>query len=119
MNLRFGNRLPRGQWATFGLLLTLSVGMMGASGTRLAATVRSDVNFMLNPVEIWINGATDTLGSYWSTLTQLDRLRSENEKLREDNQTLKEELARMPAIARLNDDWTKISQAPQTSPYQT
>jgi rod shape-determining protein MreC len=117
MNLRSG-RLPRGQWVAFGLLLTLSVGMMGASGTRFAHTVASDANFMLNPVEIWANDAADTVGSYWSTLTSLDRLRSDNQKLRDENQTLAEELARMPAIARLNDDWTKISQAAATSPYQ-
>jgi rod shape-determining protein MreC len=118
MNLRSG-RQPRGQWVAFGLLLTLSVGMMGASGTRFARTVASDVNFMLNPVESWINDTTDTLGSYWTTLTQLDRLRSENESLRDENQTLKDELARMPAIARINDDWTRISQAAATAPYQT
>jgi rod shape-determining protein MreC len=117
MNLRSG-RLPRGQWVAFGLLLTLSVGMMGASGTRFAHTVTSDANFMLNPVEVWVNGAADTAGSYWSALTSLDRLRSDNQKLRDENQTLAEELARMPAIARLNDDWTKISQAAATSPYQ-
>ena len=118
MNVRSGYRLPRGQWVVFGLLLTLSIGMMGASGTRFARTVRDDVNFMLNPVEGWINDTADTVGSYWFTLTQLDHVRSENEQLREENQTLKEELARMPGIARLNDDWTKISQAQQTSPYQ-
>ena len=118
MNLRSG-RLPRGQWVAFGVLLTLSVGMMGASGTRLARTVTSDVNYMLAPVESWINDTTDTLGSYLSTLTQLDRLRSENQRLRDENQTLSEELARMPAIARINDDWTRISQAAATAPYQT
>lgn len=118
MNLRSG-RLPPGQWLVFGLLLTLSVGMMGASGTRFARIVRDDVNFMLNPVEIWINDTADTVGSYWSTLTQLDRLRSDNEQLREENQTLKGELARMPAIGRLNDDWTRINQAGANSQYQT
>ena len=81
MNPRSGYRLPRGQWVVYGLLLTLSVGMMGASGTRLARTVGDDVNFMVNPVEIWINQTADTAGSYWSTLTQIDHLRSENERL--------------------------------------
>ncbi|MGD0018883.1 MAG: rod shape-determining protein MreC [Candidatus Limnocylindrales bacterium] len=118
MNARSGYRLPRGQWVVFGLLLTLSIGMMGASGTRFVRTVRDDVNFMLNPVEGWVNDTADTVGSYWFTLTQLDHVRSENQQLREENQTLKEELARMPGIARLNDNWTKISQAQQTSPYQ-
>jgi rod shape-determining protein MreC len=118
MNLRY-RRLPRGQWLVFGLLVTLSVGMMGTSGTRLARVMGDDVNYMINPVEIWLNGTADTIESYLSTLTKLDSVASENERLRAENEQLREQLARMPAIARLNDDWTKISQAQQTSPYQT
>jgi rod shape-determining protein MreC len=118
MNLRYG-RLPRGQWLIFGLLLTLSVGMMGASGTRLARVLGDNVNYILNPVEIWINGTADTISTYVSTLPKLDSVASENERLKAENDRLKEELARMPAIARLNDDWTKISQAQQSSPYDT
>jgi rod shape-determining protein MreC len=118
MNWRY-RRLPAGQWLVFGLLLTLSVGMMGTSGTRLARVAGDDVNYMLNPVETWLNGAADTLQTYWSTLTRLDSVASENDQLKAENDKLKEQLARMPAIARLNDDWTKISQAQATSPYQT
>ncbi|MGD0862245.1 MAG: rod shape-determining protein MreC [Candidatus Limnocylindrales bacterium] len=119
MNTRSGYRLPRGQWLVFGLLLTMSVGMMGASGTRFARTVQSDVNFMLNPVELAINSAADTVASYWSTITQLDSLRQQNEKLSQENERLKEELARMPAISLLNDDWTRVSQEAALSPYST
>ena len=61
MNSRPAYR-PRGQWVVFGLLLTLSVGMMGASGTRFARTIQGDVNFMLNPVENLVNDAADTVG---------------------------------------------------------
>jgi len=107
----------------FAVLLTVSVGMMGASGTRLARTIQSDVNYLLNPVEVGVNDVADTLGStvgaYWSTLTQVDSLRKENEALRQENQTLKEQLARMPAITRLNDDWTRITQAAESTQYQT
>jgi rod shape-determining protein MreC len=119
MSFRSGARLPRGQWIVFGLLLTLSVGMMGGSGTRFAGTLQTNANLIVNPIEIAINDTLDAMGSYWTTLTQLDSLRTENERLREENQTLKEELARMPAIGRLNDDWTQISEAHQNSQYQT
>jgi rod shape-determining protein MreC len=119
MNARPANRLPRGQWVVFGVLLLLSVGMMGASGSRLASTIRADVNYLLNPVETVINDAADTVGSYWTTLTQLDRLRSENDQLRQENTTLREQLMRMPAIARLNDDWTRISLERDRVPYET
>ncbi len=77
--------------------------MMGASGSHTAATIQSDANYMLNPVEGALNDAADTLGSYWSTLTQLDDVRTQNEQLRQENQTLQEELNRMPAISQLND----------------
>jgi rod shape-determining protein MreC len=119
MSFRSGARLPRGQWIAFGLLLSLSVGMMGASGTRLAGTLQTNVNLILNPIEIAVDNAADTAGSYWTTLTQLDSMHNENERLRQENATLKEQLARMPAIGRLNEDWTRISEAQQNSQYQT
>jgi rod shape-determining protein MreC len=101
------------------LLVTLSVGMMGASGSHFAATIQSDANYMLAPVEGALNDTADTLGSYLSTLTQLDDLRTQNEQLRQENQTLQEELNRMPAISQLTTDWTRVSQAQQDSQYQT
>ncbi len=119
MNSRWGYRLPRAQWVAYGLLLTLSVGMMGASGSHFAATVQSDANFMLAPVEGALNDTADTLGSYLTTLTQLDDLRTQNDQLRQENQTLEEELARQPAISQLNTDWTRVSQAQQNLQYQT
>jgi rod shape-determining protein MreC len=123
MSLRSGNRFPRGQLAVFGLLLTLSVGMMGASGTRLARTIGTVANAMLNPVEVAINDIADTLGStvaaYWSTLTQVDSLRKDNERLTKENQTLKEELGRSGAVSQLNTDWTRITQAALDTQYQT
>jgi len=119
MSLRPGSRLPRGQWIVFGLLLSLSVAMMGASRTRLAGTLQTNANLILNPIEVAIDDGLDTLGSYWNTLTQLDSVRQENERLREENEVLRDQLARMPAIGRLNEDWTKISEAQQTSQFQT
>ena len=119
MNSRSGYRLPRAQWVVYGLLVTLSVGMMGASGSHFAATIQSDANYMLAPVEGALNDTADTLGSYLSTLTQLDDLRTQNEQLRQENQTLQEELNRMPAISQLTTDWTRVSQAQQDSQYQT
>lgn len=119
MNSRPGNRLPRGQWVVYGLLVTLSVGMMGASGTHFAGTIQSDANYMLNPVEGALNDTADTVFSYWSTILQLDNARTQNEQLRQEVQTLNEELSRMPAISQLNTDWTKVSAAQQSSQYQT
>jgi rod shape-determining protein MreC len=119
MSLRPRSRLPRGQWIVFGLLLSLSVAMMGASRTRLAGTLQTNANLILDPVEVAIDDGLDTLGSYWNTLTQLDSVRQENERLREENEVLRDQLARMPAIGRLNEDWTRISEAQQKSQYQT
>jgi rod shape-determining protein MreC len=119
MSFRPRSRLPSGQWIAFGLLLILSVGMMGASNTRTAATLQTDANLILNPVENTVNDGLDTVGSFWNTLTQINQLRTENERLSQENKTLKEQLARMPAIARLNEDWTRISEAQQGSQYQT
>jgi rod shape-determining protein MreC len=119
MNSRPGNRLLRGQWLVYGLLVTLSVGMMGASGSHTAATIQSDANYLLNPVEGALNDTADTVVSYWSTILQLDNVRTQNEQLRQEVQTLTENLARMDAISQLNTDWTKVSQAQQSSQYQT
>ncbi len=112
-------RAIRREWTIFGVLLISSVGLMGVSGTRTAHDVESSVNFALSPIETVINNATDTAQSYFTAITQIDRLRTENERLRQENLTLQEQLNRMPAISKLNDDWTKITEAQQSVPYQT
>jgi rod shape-determining protein MreC len=103
----------------FGTLLIISVGMMGISDTGTAHDLQSAVNFVAMPAETAINNAADTVGSYWSALTQIDRLASRNKQLEDSNLTLQEELDRMGAISKLNDDWTKITTAAQSVPYET
>ena len=112
-------RTIRREWTAFGALLILSVGMMGVSDTRTAQDLQSVVSSALRPVETFVNDVADTAGSYWSALTQIDRLRSQIEQLNQENLTLKEELDRMGAISQLNDDWTKITSAAAGVPYQT
>ena len=96
-----------------------SVGLMGVSGTATAHDIESSVNYALNPIETGLNNAADTVESYWSALTQIDRLRSQIEQLRQQNQTIQEELDRMPSISRLSDDWTQITQEAGAIPYDT
>jgi rod shape-determining protein MreC len=109
----------RRQWTVFGILLTISVVLMGASGTGTAHDLQSAANFAFNPVEGWLNGAADTVDSYWSAITQIDHLRTENDLLAQENQTLRDQLLRMPSIAKLNDDWTKITDTQVSEPYKS
>jgi len=112
-------RTIRREWTAFGALLIISVGMMGVSDTRTAQDLQSVVNSALRPVETFINDVADTAGSYWSALTQIDRLRSQIEQLNNENLTLQEQLDRMGAVSKLNDDWTKITSAAAGVPYET
>jgi len=93
--------------------------MMGMSGTQTAHDLESAVNTVASPVESFVNNIADTAGSYWSALTQIDRLRTQNEQLKQDNLTLQEELDRMGAISQISDDWTQITVAAAGIPYQT
>jgi rod shape-determining protein MreC len=112
-------RTIRREWTVFGALLIISVGMMGMSGTTTAHDLESAVNTVASPVESFVNNIADTAGSYWSALTQIDRLRTQNEQLKQDNLTLQEELDRMGAISQISDDWTQITVAAAGVPYQT
>jgi rod shape-determining protein MreC len=112
-------RTIRREWTAFGALLIISVGLMGISDTTAAHDLQSAATTVANPVETVINSFADTAGSYWSALTQIDRLRTENERLKQDNLTLQEELDRMGAISKLNEDWTKITAEAQAVPYRT
>ena len=112
-------RTIRREWTTWGTLLILSVGLMGVSDTTQAHDLQSAVNTAVGPAETVLSNAADTAGSYWSALTQIDKLRTDSERLRLENQTLNEQLDRMPAISKLNDDWTKITSAQQSVPYRT
>ena len=117
MNARPVRRRARTQLTLFGILLAISVVLMGASGTSTANDVESGFNYAMQPPVTLLNQAADTLGSYWSAFTQIDSLRTENDQLRAENEKLQQELDRMPAISQLNIDWTKISEAQQALPY--
>lgn len=112
-------RAIRREWTAFGALLIISVGMMGVSGTQAAHDLESSVNWLVSPAARFVNNVADTAGSYWSALTQIDRLRTQIEQLRQENLTLQEQLDRMGAISQLNDDWTQITTAAAGVPYQT
>jgi rod shape-determining protein MreC len=112
-------RTIRREWTTWGTLLILSVGLMGVSDTTQAHDLQSAVNTAVSPVETVLSNAADTAGSYWSALTQIDKLRTDSERLRQENLSLKEQLDRMPAVSKLNDDWTKITAAQLSVPYRT
>ena len=118
MNARPAKRRARTQWTAFGILLAISVVLMATSGTTTASSVESGFNYAMQPPVTWLNQAADTIGSYLSALTQIDRLRTENDQLRQDNDTLREQLARMPAISQINTDWTQISEAQQSVSYR-
>lgn len=119
MNTRPVKRRARRQWIVFGSVLAVSMVLMGISKTAVASDVESGLNYAMQPPVAWLDQSADTIGSYWSALTQIDSLRTENDQLRQDNETLRQELARMPAISQLNIDWTKISEAQQSVPYAT
>ena len=109
----------RREWSIFGILVMLSVGLMGVSGTTAAHDAESTVNYAFGPIETVINNAADTVESYWSALTQIDKLRNQIAQYQKQNQTLEEELARAPAISQLNTDWTQITQEAASLPYQS
>lgn len=112
-------RTIRREWTWFGTLLVISVGMMGVSDAGPVQQLQSGINVALAPIETTMNDLADTVESYWSALLQLDHLRTQNERLQAENQQLQEQLNRMPAISRLNDDWAAITAAQQSLPYQT
>ena len=112
-------RTIRREWTWFGTLLIVSVGLMGVSDAGPIQQLQSGVNIALSPVETAMNNAADTVDSYWSALLQLDHLRTQNEQLQAENEKLQAELDRMAAISQLNTDWTAITAAQQSLPYQT
>jgi rod shape-determining protein MreC len=93
--------------------------MMGVSDTSQAHDLESAVNWAVKPVATVLSNAADTAGSYWTALIQIDKLRSDSERLRQENLTLQEQLDRMPAVGKINDDWTKITAEQQSIPYRT
>ncbi len=119
MSLRQKSRLPRIQWIAFGVLLLISVGMMGASGTRIAHSLQTNANLIFNPIQGLVNDTVDTAGQFWTTITQLDSMRRQLDELERENQTLREELGRADANSELYRDWTSAIQAQQDSKYQT
>ncbi len=119
MSLRPKSRLPRIQWIAFGVLLLISVVMMGASGTRIAHSLQTNANLILNPIEGFVSDGVDTAEQFWTTITQLDSMRRKLDELQHENDVLKDEIGRADANSQLYRDYTSAVQAQQDSPYQT
>jgi rod shape-determining protein MreC len=113
------DRRARRQLISFAGLLAVSVLLIGIGGTGLGRRIQNVFNFAMNPIVSVMNDAADSAGSAWTALGELNRLREENETLRLENEALRQELARMPSVSRLTDDWTRITQAQQSIPFQS
>jgi rod shape-determining protein MreC len=113
------DRHTRRQLTVFFGLLASSVVMMSMSGTIVARRVQNVFSYAMDPIVNWTNDTTDWVLSIGGTIVEIDRLRQEIEDLKAENDTLRDELARIPAVAHLDDDWTKITQTQQALPFQS
>ena len=100
-------------------LMAISVLLVGVGRTPIGRRIQNGFNYVMDPVVSGLDDGTDTAISVWNALFEINQLREENDTLSRENELLRNELARMPAVQRLYDDWTKITQTQQAIPFQS
>jgi rod shape-determining protein MreC len=115
----FASRQVRRRAITYGALLVTSVLLMAVSANPMVRDLEHGIAFAFRPVQVAVDGVAGTVISVGTALSDIDRLRIENEALRNENQQLKTQQAVADEIARENDQLTGLLQVRSGLRYQT
>lgn len=119
MSAMFASRVARRRAVTYISLLAASLVLMAVSANPLVRDLQNGVAYAFKPFEVAIEGAANGVGSIGTAITEIDRIRVENEALRADNERLQTENRAAAEARRENDALTSLLQLRQGLDFKT
>ena len=113
------DRAARRSWIAFGVLLVVSVALMGLSSNPAVRDAQNGIGFAFRPIQGALDSVASGLASIGSAIGEIDRLRTDNETLRADNARLATENDRLAEIRRENELLTGLLQLRAGFDFQT
>lgn len=102
------SRATRRRAIAYALLVALCLLLLGASNTAPMLELRQGVGFALSPIQSALTGVTRSLTSVFSTISQIEQLRRDNQTLAARVQQLEAETRRLESVGLQNEQLTRL-----------
>ena len=119
MSSLLATRAARRRSIIFIAFLATTLVLMAVSSNQLVRDFQSAMSFALRPVQGALDGAASGVAGVVSSITEIERLHSDNTALRAENDRLTQENARATEIERENDLLTGLLQLQNAFEYET
>jgi rod shape-determining protein MreC len=106
----FATRLARRRVVTYAVLLVASLLLVAISSNPLVRDLQRGMAFALRPLQSAVDGVARDVRSVGFAISDIDRLRQENEQLRSDNERLELENRQATEVQRENEQLTALLQ---------
>lgn len=106
----FATRVTRRRAVTYVALLATSLLLIAISANPLVRDLQNGVAFALEPIQSGVDGFVRDVRSIGIAISDIDRLRVENDKLHADNEQLTLENRQALEVRRENDELTALLQ---------
>jgi rod shape-determining protein MreC len=115
----FATRASRRRGVTFGLLLALSLALVGLSRTPPVTELERGLGFAFAPLQGALSGATRGVSSVFDAIAEIDQLRRDNRALQDRVNALEVEKARLGEVRIQNEQLTRLLEVKSTLDYTT
>ena len=113
------SRTVRRQIVVYVLLLAVSMLMLAFSHSAPVTELRRGVGFAMAPIQETLRGSAQTVGSIFSTIGEIDRLRQQNEDLTRQLNELQATNRGLESLRVQNDQLTALLGVHSSFDYQT
>jgi len=112
-------RSTRRRAIAYALLVALCLLLLGASDTAPMRETRQGIGFALAPIQSALTGTTRSVTSVFSTITQIEQLRRDNQALSTRVQRLEAETRRLESVGVQNEQLTRLLGVRASLDYDT
>ncbi len=104
---------------TYAVLVAIALLLLAGSGTPPVVELQRGLAYAFQPMQRAITSVADGTAAVVATLTEIDRLRGENQRLRDENAQLRVENERLQATKVENDQLNALLQLRQGLDFRT